>query len=230
MNTMKFAFTIITLFISPTLSSAQNSQRPPIILEDNSEMKTRLLKQARALRNDGHAVSIEEVERVERKGQVVQLPMHKFSSIIPSNLSKLVLEQTAINCENVGVCATARNARTTFGAVTILGDRYSGKGVRNVGSGETKYDFDCKFRPMVPRASESSFTATGAFQFHNKLTGAKCYLLCRITGDRKEGSELSGKAEWLGPLNEQEDSLAKTLSSFFELNQTSSKSRDITGR
>ena len=202
MQTLKFILASIALVVAPDLVIAQTADGP-LILESS--------------------VSVSGTDKVEHESGVIQLPMHKFTSTIPATLAKQVFDKTRIKCENIGACASAHKKGFKFGAVTILGDRFSCKGTSTTAGIETKNDFSYDFKPLLQTSSDSTFVTQGAFRFQNNLTGSQCFVVCRISGKRTKDEKLSYNSEWIGPLNKADNNATKALSLIFEHEKPTAK-------
>ena len=154
------------------------------------------LKQSIVTESD---VVVKRKERIEKKN-VVQLPVHNFSSMIPPKIAELVKKSTEIEAGKIRVGCMVEDEDSAFGDAIIGGDGFARKGEIKIGKLHSKHDYSYKFKRIFEFSNGSSFVAEGAFEFKNNLISKKCYLICRMSGARDSKGLVTGKCQWIGPI------------------------------
>ena len=162
-------------------------------------------------------------KRVEHE-QSTQSAAYHFSSTIPNELAGLVQKYTDIECTEVGANTLVPDEAGAFGrSLAMLGDSLTEKADTKIGKLVRKRDNSYIFKRVFEVSGKNSFVAEGAFEFKNNLIDKKCYIICRIKGQRDEKGVVTGKSEWIGPIILENITTTMALPTIFEEKQSPQK-------
>jgi hypothetical protein len=110
-----------------------------------------------------------------------------------------------------GTAITVKFAHTpenSHFAVMSTGDGYSKSGSIKVANKTiAEHETQVRYREALTACDEKSFTALGIYEFENKVTRRKCYVICQIDGQKPESKDPqdeiihpTGTATWTGPI------------------------------
>lgn len=150
----------------------------------------------------------------KREGNGVIVGHHQLTTAIPTNIAKIVYDETGIQCDDREVSARIYDRDGGY-SVQITSREFSAKGHIEVGGEKrNEHDFSCDFRNFYGIFNANSVIACGAYKFKNNLTDKTLFVVCRIYGERHADGNYTGKAEWLGPFQTPPRSIHQIINVF----------------
>jgi len=144
------------------------------------------------------------IDNAGPNGQPERCQVDSVASVMPPDVATAVQEWTGISERGKTITVKFHTPQKALS----FGDTGDFRAFVKVGDKVlANTDIRVRYKPVVATSEETTFFVLGIFEYENRVTDRKCYVICQIEGEKTASKEPQdaiihprGTASWIGPI------------------------------